>query len=408
MSICKNPSSQACLKFNPQPGKNFCQACGGSAAALGAVVAAPGTSVGAPTVVTSRTSLPPVYAAPLTSTANANKFLNVVKPQLNQQALKGGLIASLHAQRAQRIPATVSSGLMAAAGVLIGLGLSFIIFNVIASGDEPPQVMAFLLGLLCLTLAWAIACWLPDVFKSTGVVAANILVPVVAIVSFATQVAEGNVGIVLLFAALLTAVLFVLPGTAGRPSLQALGIAYASWALLSFSVQDNISFYLENWSDLGFSDAGEIFQGSFQTSGTLGLILGALLLGVGHRFDRQKWSNVATPFIANGIILVLLGALSIAENSGSDDGSSATGPIILFVAISVGLTYVGGYAGRRFTLILGSWLITVGLVGLTTFMAGSEPDPVTLALLFVIVGAAISFAVFKNEKVLSKWTTPRP
>lgn len=349
----------------------------------------------------------PMYPNP--STQAGTKFVNVVKPQLNQQAIKSGLMSSLRAQQQQRIPATVTSGLMAASGVLLGIGLSLVMLNVVDSGyDEPNFFVAALVGVFCLFLGWAVSCWLPEAFKPAGVAAVNILVPVTAIASLAGQLAEGNLGVVLLFAGVLSAILWVLPGTAGRPSIQALGIAYLSFALIVLSVQSRIRYFVEELSDFEFSDPLEFLETVVRDSSTLSLILGAVLIGVGHRLDRKNWSSVATPFLANGIVFVLAGAWSLqlsAEYSGSD---SVTGSVILLVLVSAGLTFVGGYAGRRFTLGLGTWLIAGGLVLLVVFVSGDSPSVVTIAVLMLIFASAVSFAVFKAQPSIAKWTTKQP
>ncbi len=384
MTACKNPSSASCLKFNPRPGVNFCQACGSPASAVGVAV-----SQGAPGASLATSS--PAMAGP--------KFVNVVKPKLNQQSIKHGVMSSLQAQRAQRLPATVSSGLMAAAGVVLGFGLSLIVINTLDSGDGTNSVLGFIVGLICLCLSWIVASWLPEAFRPAGVSAANILVVTTAIATLNSQLQEGNLGIVLLFAALLSALLWVLPGTAGRPSIQALGIGYLTAALVVLSVQSH--FELGNPVDFA--------ESLIRDSSTLSLIIGAGLIGLAHRLDRQRWSSFATPFLAVGIVWIISAAWGLVVSSELDSGGdSPIGTVLLLVLISVGLTYVGGYAGRRFTLGLGTWLITGGLVGLVVFLSGDEPSVMTVALLMLIVGSAVSFTVFKSESRLAKLTTPKP
>jgi hypothetical protein len=327
------------------------------------------------------------------------KFVNVVKPKLNQQSIKHGVMSSLQAQRAQRLPATVSSGLMAAAGVVLGFGLSLIVINTLDSGDGTNSVLGFIVGLICLCLSWIVASWLPEAFRPAGVSAANILVVTTAIATLNSQLQEGNLGIVLLFAALLSALLWVLPGTAGRPSIQALGIGYLTAALVVLSVQSH--FELGNPVDFA--------ESLIRDSSTLSLIIGAGLIGLAHRLDRQRWSSFATPFLAVGIVWIISAAWGLVVSSELDSGGdSPIGTVLLLVLISVGLTYVGGYAGRRFTLGLGTWLITGGLVGLVVFLSGDEPSVMTVALLMLIVGSAVSFTVFKSESRLAKLTTPKP
>lgn len=394
MTACKNPSSASCLKFNPRPGVNFCQACGSAASAVGVVVAQGVTGV------------PVATGMP---TVSGPKFVNVMKPQLNQQAVRHGLMSSLQAQRAQRLPATVSSGLMAAAGVMLGFGLSLIVISTLESGDEPNSVVGFIVGAICLGLSWIVASWLPEAFRPAGVSAANILVVTTSIATLNSLLQDGNLGIVLLFASLLSALLWILPGTAGRPSIQALGIGYFSAALVVLSVQSRVRGYIYDLANFEFGNPLDFAESLIRDSSTLSLIIGAGLIGFAHRLDRQKWSNFATPFLAVGIVWVVSAAWGLAVSSELDGGGdSPVGTVLLLVLISVGLTYVGGYAGRRFTLALGTWLITGGLVGLVLFLSGDEPSVMTLALLMLIVGSAVSFAVFKSESRLGVWTTPKP
>lgn len=399
MSICKNPSSAACLKFNPRPGLNFCQACGAAASALG---------IGTQSVA-SQSPLPsvqPQYQQP-TSAGTGTKFVQVSKPVLNKQALKGGLMASLHAQRSQRIPATITSGLMAASGVLLGLGLALVVINIVDSGESPNSALAFFAGVFCLFLAWTVANWLPHSFKPTAVAAVNILVPVTAIATATSQLREGNLGLVLLFAGLLSAVMWVLPGTAGRPSLQAFGIGYITVAFIAFSVQSNVSRLIRELSNFDFEF--ELVTEMVRESGSLVLFFGAIVLGVGHQLDRKLWPNVATPFISIGVALVLAGAWSwLASFNIDNGGSNDSGTAILITLVSVAITYVGGFAGRRFTLGLGIWLVTGGLVGLVVYVSPDDPSIMTVAMLMLIFSAIVSFVVYKLEPKISKMTIPKP
>lgn len=318
-------------------------------------------------------------------------------------------MANLQAQRAQRLPATISTGLMAASGVLLGFGLALVVINILDSGDSPNSALAFFAGVFCIFLAWSVANWLPDSFRTAGVAAANVLVPVTAIATMTGQLGEGNLGLVLLFAAFLSGVVWVLPGTAGRPSIQALGIGYAAFAFIAFSVQSRIYGYINDLSNFEFRDPLSFAEALVRDSGTLVLVIGALLIGVGHQLDRKLWPNVATPFIAVGILLVLGGAWSLQISSGLDSGDSdSTGTAIILVAVAVGITYVGGFASRRFTLGLGTWLITGGLVALVVFVSPDDPSIMSVAILMLIVSAIVAFAVFKLEPKIVQMTSKHP
>lgn len=318
-------------------------------------------------------------------------------------------MANLQAQRTQRLPATIGTGLMAASGVLLGLGLTLVVLNILDSGDTSNSALAFFAGVFCIFLAWSVANWLPDSFKPAGVAAANVLVPVTAIATLNGQLAEGNLGLVLLLAALLSGVVWVLPGTAGRPSLQAFGIGYVAFGIIVFSVQSDIYNYINDFAYFEFSDPLDFATELVSYAGTLSLILGATLIGIGHGLDRKLWSNVATPFIAIGILLVLGWAWSLQINSSLDsEDSGGTGTAVLLVIVAVGITYVGGFAGRRFTLGLGSWLITGGLVALVVFVSPDDPSTMTLAMLMLIFAAIVGFVVFKLEPKIAQLTAKKP
>jgi hypothetical protein len=409
VSVCKNPSSPGCLKFNFRPGLNFCQACGTAASALG--VTSTQSSIPAPTVsrpFQPTTPFPQGVANSPAAPVPQAKFVNVAKPQLNQQALKNGLMQSLQAQRAQRLPATVATGLMAASGVLLGIGLALVVLNVLGSGDEPNSILALLAGLLCIFLGWVVANWLPGSFRAAGVAAVNTLIPFTAIASLAAPLADGNLGLVLLFAALLSALVWVLPGTAGSPSIQGLGLAYASIAIVAFSVQSQVYGYINDLSNFEISNPFDFLRDLVSDSGTLLLILGGILLAVGHQLDRKDWSNVATPFVAIGILHVLAGAWSLQLSADLDSSGGATGMALLFLVVSFGITYIGGFAGRRFTLALGTWFITAGLVVTVIFVSGDSPSVITLALLMIIFAAGVSFTVFKLEPKLARISGTKP
>ena len=409
MSVCKNPSSPGCLKFNYRPGLNFCQACGASAAALGS--AAPQAPAAAPTIARPTQPISPypqgAANAPYTQLTQG-KFVSVTKPQLNQQALKSGLMQSLQAQRAQRLPATVATGLMAASGVLLGIGLALVVLNILGSSDEPNSILAFLAGVICIFFGWAVANWLPGAFRAAGVAAINCLIPFTSIATLTGPLSEGNLGLVLLFAALLCALVWVLPGTAGSPSIQGLGLAYASIAIVAFSVQSQVYGYINDLSNFEISNPFDFLRDLVSDSGTLLLILGGILLAVGHQLDRKNWSNVATPFVAIGILHVLAGAWSLQLSADLDSSGGATGMALLFLVISFGITYIGGFAGRRFTLGLGTWFITAGLVVVVIFVSGDSPSVITLALLMIIFAAGVSFTVFKLEPKLARISGTKP
>lgn len=295
---------------------------------------------------------------------------------------------------------------------MLGAGLAVIVFSLYLREDsygyeEPNTALGMIAGLLAIFVGWAIVNWLPELFKTAGVTVMNLLIPVTAIVTLATQVEEsGNVGLVLLFAALLSGVVWVLPGTAGRPSLLTFGVAYLALAFAFFVVQSQI-YSLDSAEDL--LDPSIVIEDLAQLGSTLLLLLGAGLVVVGHRLDRKQWWSVGTPFIGLGISFVLLGMFGALSNGVLDDGDgSATGPAILVLAIASGITYVGGYAGRRLVLGIGTWLIAVLLVGLGVFLAGDDPTLSTLAVLFVIVGVAVAFTVFKLDAKIAKVAVPKP
>ena len=421
MTLCKNPSSTACLKFNPHLPVKFCQACGAAASALGVAVRPADAQASQPQPQYQQPQpryqqpVQPQYQQPTGSSSGSN-FLNVSKPVLNQQALKGGLMASLQAQRTQRLPATISTGLMAAGGLVLGAGFVMIVYRAYLHEEwdgsdlsEPNTALGMIAGLFAIFVGWAIVNWLPELFKTAGVTIINLLIPLTAIVTLSTQLDEsGNVGLVLLFAALLSGVVWVLPGTAGRPSLLTFGVAYLALAFAFFLVQSRFSSYGVD----SLFDPDRLFDFA-QEASTLVLILGAGLVGVGHRLDRKQWWSVGTPFIGLGISFVFLGmygslASGVLDGVLDDGDGSATGPAILVLVIASGITYVGGYAGRRLVLGIGTWLIAGLLVGLAVFLAGDEPTQVTLAVLFLIVGVVVTFTVFKLDAKIAKVAVPKP
>jgi hypothetical protein len=119
--------------------------------------------------------------------------------------------------------------------------------------------------------------------------------------------------------------------------------------------------------------------------------------------------TLATPFFAIGIFSIIGGSWALVLSDGFDDAdSSRSGSLALIALVAVGLAYVGGYAGRRLVLGLGVYMITVGLVVLTVFMAGDYPSASTIVILMLVVAAAVSFASWKLEPKIVKATTPKP
>ena len=361
--VCPDPTRSGCLKTNPKPGANFCSACGATAASLGVPGSAP-------------------MAPPATPRVAATSVL------------RDGLVGDLSAVRDTREQVSLQSGLMAAAGVLIGFAASALVFDVGFGGDELNSFGGFFVGLLAIVGLWFAASRLPRHFITAASTAALFVVPITVLALFAESFEdEANIGLPLIFTGGVLAALWFFPGLRARPALLGFALLHTSLGLITFIGTERFADRLEYFIEYQELDALTEFSSEIAI---FSLLIGVGLLVSAYVLDRRRWPNVATPFVAVGLALTLLAASALRTDP-------SVGTSVLVVLVAAGTFVLGAITGRRAVTWIGTGLITIGLIVLATFMTGEGSTAIEFAVFALLIGGAVGAAAhFTAPKLAEK------
>lgn len=352
MSTC-DPTKPNCLKNSPSSRAKFCTSCGLPAAAA-------------------RAALPAAPTAP-------------PRAPLNTAAIKSGLLADLSARRTVREVPSVAAALMAAAGVLLGLGVIVIAISVFDGDFDTNTAGAVLVSIAALGALWFLGTRFPTYL--TGVTAAvQIITPVTVLLLFLNGAAEdGELGLPMLLVGASLLGFWALPGLRARPSLLGAGVLWATTGLGVLMVQSNVRSYI---NDFDFLDDPEAFFGDIASeAGVIVMVIGIGLLLAGWNFDRKGWPNLATPFIAVGVYSAILGTFGYISNGVESSGAA----ILILSILSLGLIAVGGAGERRATTWIGTFLLISGLIGLVINMTGDNASESEVAVFLLVIGGLVGF-----------------
>ena len=365
MSQCtiQNPN---CIKQTPTSTAKFCAVCGQSAIQARGLAssAAPSTAVYTP---------------------------QPSGPGLSTQ-LKIGLMADLSARRSTREPATVQSSLLAAGGVLIGIGISMIFMDIMYGGYDENVLGGALVAIGALVGLWFVAKKFAS-YVVGSVAATQIIVPVFIFGVFVDEIDRGKIGLPILLTGAALGLLWALPGLRSRPTLLAAAAGWGTTGFATLTIESRLRF---GYQGLEFDSLDFIAR----EAGVVIMALGISQLIVGWNLDRKHWPNLATPFIAIGIYTAIAGAAGYLSTGDYGDAAS----IFLLIVLSLGLIFIGGVANRRATTWIGTTFLAGGLIGLVISLLGDESGTTEFALLAVLVGAGVGFIghEFAN-KVLTKY-----
>lgn len=364
MSQCVQ-TNPACIKQSPNSEARFCAVCGQSAAQARGLGGAPVQAV----------AYNPQPSGPGIMTQ-----------------LKTGLMADLSARRSNRDPSTVQSSLLAAGGVLVGLGICLIFLDLMYGGYEENILGGSIVALGALVGLWFIAQKFNG-YVVGAVSSTQIIVPAFMFAVFTSEIEKGKIGLPILLTGLLLGLLWALPGLRGRPTLLATAVGWSTTGLATLTIEAKLRYGYEG---LGFDSLDFIAQ----QAGVAIMVLGIAQLIVGWNLDRKLWPNLATPFIAIGIYAAFAGAAGYL--SAGDYGDVAS--IVLLIAVSLGLIFIGGVSNRRATTWIGTTFLAGGLIGLVISVIGDDSSSTDFALLAVLLGAGVGFLgnKFANQ-VLSKY-----
>ena len=363
MSQCtiQNPN---CIKNSPNSTAKFCAVCGQSS------IQARG--FGGPAAPSSVPYIP-----------------QPTGPGLSTQ-LKIGLMADLSARRSTREPATVQSSLLAAGGVLVGIGICMIFMDIMYGGYDENVLGGALIAIGALVGLWFVAKKF-SAYVVGSVAATQIIVPVFAFGIFSEQIEKGKIGLPILLIGVALGLLWALPGLRSRPTLLAAAAGWATTGIATLTIESRLRYVGLELDSLDFLA---------REAGVIIMALGISQLIVGWNLDRKHWPNLATPFIAIGIYTAIAGATGYLSTGDYSDAAS----IILLIALSLGLIFIGGVSNRRATTWIGTIFLSGGLLGLVISLLGDESSATEYALLALLVGAGVGFLGNKfASQVLAKY-----
>jgi len=364
MSQCISQSPN-CIKNSPNSPAKFCAVCGQSA------MQARGFTNPTPPSSTAYTPQPS-------------------GPGLSTQ-LKLGLMADLAARRSTREPATVQSSLSAAGGVLVGIGVCMIFMDIMYGGYDENVLGGALVAIGALVGLWFVAKKFSG-YVVGSVAATQIIIPVFIFGIFVDEIDRGKIGLPILLTGVVLGLLWALPGLRGRPTLLASAVGWATSGIATLTIESRLSY---GYQGLEIDSLNFIAQ----EAGVVIMALGIAQLILGWNLDRKHWPNLATPFIAIGIYTAVAGAAGYLSTGDYSDTAS----IILLIALSLGLIFVGGVSSRRATTWIGTTFLTGGLVGLVISLVGEDYSATEFALLALLVGAGVGFIGNKfASQVLAK------
>lgn len=370
MASC-NPSLPGCLKVTGPLGTRFCTACGlpsselfGSSAGVGVSVSQPPPP---PVDVTGQFAIPQYQPRPT--------------------SFKADLVSALAVHRENREPASLTSALMAAAGVLIGLAASAMVLESFSGEyDNNPEV-GFMVGVGAMAVLWFASRGLPKQFLTALTTALHLVLPTTVIILSGDTAVEGRLGIPLLAIALALLAFWSTPGFRARPSLLGFALIYSIIGIGYLTAQSNLEV-----GDLFESlDDFKYFEIVAQETSIVIMLLGFLALVAAWNFDRRNWSNIATPFVVAGIYASTTGVVGLVASG----DFSEVGAVLMLVALSTGILLVGGVSGRRATTWIGATYVTGGLISFAWWILSDDSSPVEFAVFALLIGGVVSVAAFK-------------
>ena len=292
---------------------------------------------------------------------------------------KTGLLAELSANRTNREPISVDRALHAVGGVLIGIAVVVVAFDLFADDSGPNVAGGFIFNLFAILALWFVARSSRNLIVWTTA-ALQVLVPFTFLWSRFNDFWEFKFGLSLLLAALAMAVLWVLPGFRARPSVLAATVFWAVLGIVLLIVQSDLQDLING---MGFGAAGEIAS----DAGFLTMLIGIGLLVVGWNFDRKLWPNMATPFIGIGVYTLIFGTFGYLSREDLGDFWSS----ILVLVLSLAVVALGAVFKRRGTTWIATFFLAIGFITLISTILPDDAGQKTIAFSFLVVGALLGF-----------------
>lgn len=289
--------------------------------------------------------------------------------------------------RAERRPVAGFAHVLAAGAGLFLVIAAIALAAEVASDDlTAPGVLA---SLIVAAAAFAIGMRLPGPARSACVTALATITPVLWFFAFlgdGESGGNGSVRAILLLCLAVYVALYLLGWTAGRAIFLGLALVFlAAWINFEVAGGDAVAPFqsevsTETGIDTPFGDGGSSngFDSidSDDDTDVVSLILGLAFLGAAAGLDKTGRAGAATPFLAVGALLAVVGAASL----GGQESVVLGGLLVAAAGALVGWIGARG-EGRRGSVWIGGIVVVFGLLAVIGDLANSALGLAGLAAL---------------------------
>jgi hypothetical protein len=196
---------------------------------------------------------------------------------------------------------------------------------------------------------------------------------------------------------------FAVPGARGRSfylGLAAVGFA----AYIGFKASGNAVLERALGS---VSNGGLVPGGSTDSLAATGLILGLAYYGIAAFLDRRGRSGAAVAMVYAGFVTTLSGVI------GAIPSFETIGMGVLLIVLGAGLSWYGGYFGRRFTtwVWMAALLVGIGLIVgklIPNSYAGAGITLIVLGVVVAIVAHAVATAAREAPDIVEELAAQAP
>jgi hypothetical protein len=288
---------------------------------------------------------------------------------------------------------------LAIIGVVTWSGDNLDIADFTGEAAEGSKTLGIVLSLVVVAVGYALQVAFPrGPLAASGTVAATLGVP--SLLFFLTFDLEDafvgetpfSIDAVLLLSAVIWVASYIVGPGRGRPF--PLGAALVVvWIYVIEKTEGIISLpFIVIGSFAGGGSAPD--QPDFTTIGILSLLFAAGYYGAALVLDRSDREGLGTPFIAAGVVPLVVGVASLA------DEIEQVGVGILSIALGLALAAIGANGLRRFTTWLGAGGVVFGLLLLIDEAVGDSATGSGIAA--IIVGAAVVFGAQLLAEVINE------
>ncbi len=303
--------------------------------------------------------------------------------------------------RAERRPVAGFAHVLAAGAGLFLVIAAVALATEVASNDlTAPGVIT---SLIVVAIAVVVGMRLPGPARSACVTALAVITPVLWFFTFLGDgqgTGNGSIRGILLLCIAVYAALYLLGWTAGRAIFLALALVFlAAWINFEVAGGDAVAPFQSQVTDqtgfgTPFGDSGSstsfdnINDKGGDDTDVVSMLLGLGFLGAAAALDKKGRVGTATPFLAVGGFLAVVGATALG---GAE--SVVLGGLLAAAAGAVWGVVGARGAGRRGSVWLGVLVVVVGLIAVIGDLANSTLGLAGLAALVAVVLAALGIVL---------------